>query len=99
MTITSAAVSPGPTTGPASPADAPPTVYGLLIALPAAERAELTAVSTQAYDSHGAIGISVAGKTWALPVVREPFTTGQFEILVSSRTQFLQLQRLLTPSG
>ncbi len=99
VTITSATVSPGPTTGPASPANAPPTAYGLLIALPAAERAELTAVSTQAYDSQGAIGISVAGKTWALPAVRKPFTTGQFEIVVSSRNQLLQLQRLLGASG
>ena len=38
VTITSAAVAPGPTVGPASPSDAPPSGYGLLIALPAAER-------------------------------------------------------------
>ena len=96
VTITSAAVSPGPTAGPASPSGAPPTVYGLFIALPAAERAELTAVSSQAYDSRGALGISVAGKTWALPPVMAPFTHGQFEIVVSSRNEFLQLQRILT---
>jgi hypothetical protein len=71
-------------------------VYGLFIALPAAERAELTAVTSQAYDSRGALGISVAGKTWALPPVMAPFTHGQFEIVVSSRTEFLQLQRMLT---
>jgi hypothetical protein len=98
VTITSAAVSPGPAAGPASPPNAPPTAYGLLIAAPA-DRAELTAASTQAYDSQGAIDISVAGKTWALPLVREPFTTGQFEIVVPTRNQLLQLQRLLTSSG
>jgi len=71
-------------------------VYGLLIALPAAEWAELTAVSSQAYNSRGALGISVAGKTWALPTVMAPFTHGQFEIVVSSRNEFRRLQRILT---
>jgi hypothetical protein len=99
VTIASAAVSPGPAAGPASASGAPATAYGLLITLPAANRAELTAVSTRAYDSQGAIGISVAGETWALPMVREPMTTGQFEIVMASRAQLLQLQRLLTSSG
>ena len=99
VTITSAAVAPGPTVGPASPSDAPPSGYGLLIALPAAERAELTAVSSQAYDSRGALGISVAGRTWALPTVMAPFTHGQFEILLPSRNEMLQLQRILASPG
>jgi hypothetical protein len=99
VTITSAAVSPGPTAGPASPPDAPPTAYGLLIALPAAERAELTAVTTQAYDSKGAVDISVTGKTWALPMTLAPLTHGQFAIMLPSRNEALQLQRILASSG
>ena len=99
VTITSAAVSPGPTVGAASPPDAPPPGYGHLIALPAAERAELTAVSSQAYDSRGALGISVAGRTWALPTVMAPFTHGQFEIVLPSRNEMLHLQRILASPG
>lgn len=99
VTFTTAAVSPGPTVGPASPTNAPPSAYGLLIALPAADRAELTAVTTQAYDSGGAIDISVDGKTWALPPVTRPFTGGLLEILLPGRNQALQLQRILTSSG
>lgn len=99
VTITSAAVAPGPTAGPASPSDAPPSEYGLLVAVPAADRAELTAVTTRAYDSQGAVDISVAGKTWALPMALAPFTHGQFTIMLSSRNEMLQLQRTLAPSG
>jgi hypothetical protein len=98
VTITSAAVSPGPTVGPASPPDAPPSAYGLLIALPDADRAELTAVTTQAYDSRGAVGISVAGTTWALPMTLAPITHGQFTIMLPSRNEALQLQRILASS-
>jgi hypothetical protein len=99
VTFTTAAVSPGPTVGPTSPPNAPPSAYGLLIALPASDRAKLTAVTMQAYDSRGALDISVASKTWALPTVTQPFTGGQFEILLPSRNQALQLQRKLTSSG
>jgi hypothetical protein len=99
VTITTAAVAPGPTAGPVSPSDAPPSMYGLLIALPAADRAELTAVTTQAYDSRGAVDISVAGKTWALPPAQAPLTHGQFTIMLPSRNEVLQLQRLLASSG
>jgi hypothetical protein len=98
VTFTTAAVSPGPTVGPASPSDAPPSAYGLLIALPAADRAQLTAVTTQAYDSQGAVDISVAGKTWALPLTQAPLTHGQFTIMLPSRNDALQLQRLLGSS-
>jgi hypothetical protein len=72
---------------------------GLIIALPAANRAALTAVTTTAYDSRGAIAITVAGKTWALPQMLAPLTHGQFEILLPTRNQALQLQRTLVPSG
>jgi hypothetical protein len=95
VTITTAAVAPGPTARPASPSDAPPSEYGLLIALPPADRAELTAVTTQAYDSGGAVDISVAGKTLDLATAQAPLTDGQFTIMLPSRNEVLQLQRLL----
>jgi hypothetical protein len=99
VTFDSAAVVPGPTVGPASPSGAPPGLYVLLIALPAADRAELTAVTTQAYDSQGAVDISVAGKTWGLPVAQAPLTYGQFTVALPSKNEALQLQRILTSSG
>lgn len=84
--------------GPASPADAPPTEYGLLISLPRADRAELAAVTTQATDSQGAVDISVAGKTWGLPIMQAPLTNGWFTIMLPSHSEVLQLQRILTAS-
>jgi hypothetical protein len=99
VTITSAGIAPGPTTGPASPSNAPPSGYGLLFFLPAAGQAELTAVTTQAADSKGAVDISVAGKIWGLPMTFAPITQGQFEIVVPSRSDVLQLQRILGSSG
>lgn len=98
VTFTSASVSPGPTSGPPGP-NAAPSSYGLLIGLPAADRAELTAVTTQAYDSRGAVDVSVAGKTWGLPMALAPLTGGRFIISVPSKNDFLQLQRMLAPPG
>jgi hypothetical protein len=99
VTITSAEVRPGLTASPASPPNAPPSLYGLLILLPAAGRAELTAVTTQAYDSQGVVDISIAGKTWALPLQLAPLTHGQFTIMLPSKNEALQLQRILTSPG
>jgi hypothetical protein len=96
VTFTSAAVAPGPTQAPASPSNASPSTYGLLIGLPAAERPELTAITTQAYNSRGAVDISVAGETWGLPLGLAPLTHGQFVIALPSRNDLLQLQRLLS---
>lgn len=87
---------------PPSPASQPASASGpagLVIALPAANRAALTAVTTTAYNSRGAIAITVAGKTWALPQVLTPITGGRFEIVLPSRSQALRLQRTLVPSG
>ena len=72
-------------------------MYGITVAVPAADVAAVTAVITQAYDSRGAIAISVAGKTWSAPEVIKPFLGRQFQIVVPSRNQFLQLQRILVP--
>jgi hypothetical protein len=111
VTFTSAAVLPGPTVQPVpvspgpgaqqvSPTDLPPpSAYGLLIAVPTADRAELTAVTTLAYDAQGAVDVSVAGKTWALPMAMAPITHSQFTIMLPSKSEILQLQRILAPSG
>jgi len=98
-TFTSAAVAPGPTVGPASPSNAPPSGYSLLISLPSADRAELTAVTTQAYNAHGAVDVSVAGQTWALPLAEAPLTQGDFEISLPTQSEVLKLERMLTPAG
>ena len=78
---------------------AAPGVYPITVAVPAADVAAVTAVITQAYDSHGAIAISVAGKTWAAVPVVQPFPGRQFQIMLPSMSTSLQLQRILVPSG
>jgi hypothetical protein len=110
VTFTSAAaspVSPQPANAPVSPqpANTPvavvpgPTVYAFTITLPAADVPALTAVTTTAADAKGAMTISIAGKTWALPIVEQPFTSQQLPIPLPSRSQALQLQRLLVASA
>ena len=101
VTFTSAAVSSlflvsNPRPSPGQPA--PPVQYGFTITLPAAAVPTLTAVTTTAYDAHGSLAITVAGRTWALPFVAGPFTSRNFQIALP-RSQALQLQRLLVASG
>jgi hypothetical protein len=96
VTITSAAVSSVTTfrhqQGPA--------FYGLVVAFPAADVAALTAVITQAYNAHDAVGTSVGGKLWQAPQPLGRFSALRAEqISVLSRTQAVQLHRLLVPSG
>lgn len=76
-----------------------PAQYGLSITLPAAEAAELTAITTEAFHSRDQIAFSVAGQTWDAPSTTRPFTNGQFEIPVPGTSQVLQLQRTLLPSA
>lgn len=103
VTITSAAVSP---VTPYQPKPAPGQAAGpaqheflITITLPASDAPALTAVTTTAYNAQGALAISVAGKSWALPTVARPFTGRQFQIPLSTRHQALQLQRTLAASG
>jgi hypothetical protein len=94
VTITSAAVS-SVTTNRNQPAS-----YGFVVAFPTADVAALTAVIRQAYDSGDALGMSVAGKLWQAPQPRSKFIALRAEqINLLSRTQALQLYRLLVPSG
>jgi hypothetical protein len=75
-----------------------PANYGLMISVPAADRAALFAITTKAYHSRNPLAIIVAGKTWGAPNVAGPFT-GRFEIPAQSANQALQLQRTLIPSA
>lgn len=99
VTITSAAVSavvadPVPAGQPRGLAP-----FGFTVAVPGADVAAVTALITQAYDSHAALGISVAGKLWEAPQVAQPFSGQQLQIAVLTRNQALKLYRLLIPSG
>jgi hypothetical protein len=101
VTITSAAVSSVSSFQPRTPsgqASGPP-VYQIMITLPAADVAAATAVVTTAYDSRGGVDFSVAGRTWALPMVFRPFRSQQLSVALPSKNQALQLHRLLVSSG
>ena len=76
-----------------------PAVYGLTFALPAAEAAALTAITTKAFESRDQMAISIAGKTWAVTIVAGPLTNGQFGIWVQSESQALQLEHELLQAG
>jgi len=96
VTVTSAAVS-SVTSYRNQPG---PAAYGFVVAFPAADVAALTALIRRAYDSGDALGISVAGKLWQAPQPRRRFAALRAEqINLLSRTQALQLYRLLVPSG
>jgi hypothetical protein len=45
------------------------------------------------------VGISVAGKLWEAPQVRQPFPGQRLQITLLSRNQARQLYRILVPSG
>jgi hypothetical protein len=99
-TITSAAVSPVsemPQRSPAGQPPAGPASYGFMVVVPSADVAAVTAVVRQAYDSRGAVDISVADRTWAAPQVIKPFPGRQFQIVLPSRNQTLRLYRILVP--
>ena len=99
--ITSAAVSSVSSFQPRTPSgQAPgPPAYQIMITLPAADVDAATAVVTTAYDSRGGVDFSVAGRTWALPMVFRPFRSQQLSVALLSKNQALQLHRLLVPSG
>jgi hypothetical protein len=96
LTITSAAV----TYFQQPAANQRPANYGVMITVPAADNAALLAITTKAYHSRARdqMAIIVAGKTWGVPTVVNPFTGG-FEIQAQNANQALQLQRTLIPSA
>jgi hypothetical protein len=92
VTITSAAIS-------SVSAHGQPALYGFMIAVPAADVAAVTAIIKRAYNSRGALGVNVDGKTWSAPEVLQPFSGRQLQVGLPSRNQALQLYRMLVPSG
>ena len=96
VTITSAQVS-SVTTNRNQPG---PAWYVFVVAFPTADVAALTALIRHAYDSGDAVGMSVAGKLWQAPQPRSKVNALRAEqVNLLSRTQALQLYRLLVPSG
>jgi hypothetical protein len=95
VTVTSAAV----TMAYQPAAGQQPALYGLNLTLSADQAAALTAITTKAFDTRNQMAVSIAGKTWGVFMTAEPFTNGQFGILVQSENQALQLQRILIPPG
>jgi hypothetical protein len=74
-----------------------PAVYGLNLTVPAAEAPALAAITTRSFDSRDPVAISTAGKTWEVTMTAGPFSNGQFGMWMQSKSQILQLQRILTP--
>jgi len=113
VTITSAAVSPVVSFRPPPPPgqQAPPVQYGFSITVPAADVPALAAVlptgsgppgppSASAVSSATPIPtVSVAGRTWVLLGYAAPSAGGQFDVMLPSRNQALQLHHLLVPAG
>jgi hypothetical protein len=110
LTITSAAFSAVSSYQPPPPPgqQAVPVQYGFWITLPAADVPALTAVTGTASGPQGpptasaatsALTISVGGRTWVLLGFATRFTGREFEALLPTRDQALQLQRVLAPAG
>ena len=91
-----------------------PVQYVFWITVPAADAPALTAVTTAvigprrpqspqgpptASVATTALTISVAGRTWVLVGFGTRFAGRQFEVALPSRTQALQLQRILAAPG
>jgi hypothetical protein len=99
VTITSAAVSSVLTYRPPPGEAKGPDLYGFIVAVPGADVTAVTAVIRQAYDTGSAVGISVAGRLWQAPMVRQPFPGQHLQITLLSRNPARQLHRILVPSG
>lgn len=113
VTITSAAVSAVFVFRPPTPSgqQAPPDQYGFWITLPAADVPALATIipaasavpgppSASVVTSATTIpAISVAGATWVLQGYATRSAGQQLEVTLPSRSQALQLQRILAASG
>jgi hypothetical protein len=98
VAIISAAISPVVTYHPA-PAPGqqaqPAASYGFMVGVPGAQVAAVTALITQAYRSHDALGVSVHGTLWEAPQVVQPFPGQQLQIALLTMSQAVQLHSLL----
>jgi hypothetical protein len=72
-----------------------PASWVVRINLPAAGAAELATVTTKLAGTQDQLAIIIAGQTWGMPVTLQPLTSGEFAIAAESKTQALQIQRLL----
>jgi hypothetical protein len=114
VTVTSAAVSAITSFQPPTPQgqQAVPTQYGFWITLPAADAPTLTAIATMAPQTRPGSGpvaasaanapifaITVAGRTWVPIGYATRIAARQLEVMLASRSQALQLQAILAPSG
>ena len=74
-------------------------MYGFIVAVPGADVTAVTAIIRQAHDTGSAVGVSVAGKLWQAPLVRQPFPGQHLQITLLSRNQARQLHHILVPAG
>jgi hypothetical protein len=72
-----------------------PASWVVRINLSAAEAAALAAVTTKLAGTQDQLAIIIAGQTWSMPVTLEPLTGGEFAFSTESKSQALQVQRLL----
>jgi hypothetical protein len=72
-----------------------PASWVVRINLPAAEATALAAVTTRLAGTQDQLAIIIAGQTWAMPLTMQPLTGGEFAFSAESKSQALQVQRLL----
>jgi len=100
VTLTRAAVS-GPITQSPSGAQAgqaQATSYVILVTVPAADVAAVTALIKSAYTVQGAMDVSTGGTNWSFPQVIAPFPGRQLQIALPSMSKAAQLYRVLVPA-
>jgi hypothetical protein len=94
VTFTTAGVAVAEQPGGSQPVQHPAS-WVVRVYLPAAEAAELGAVTTKLAGTQDQLAIIIGGQTWGMPVTLQPLTTGEFSISAQSKNQALQVQRLL----
>jgi hypothetical protein len=94
VTFTSAGVAVAEQPARSQPVQQPAS-WVVRINLPTAEAAELAAVTTKLAGTQDQLAIIIAGQTWAMPLTMQPLTGGEFAFSAESKSQALQIQRLL----
>jgi hypothetical protein len=94
VTFTSAGVAVAEQPARSQPVQQPAS-WVVRINLPAAEAAELGAVTTKLAGTKDQLAIIIAGQTWSMPLTLQPLTGGEFAFSAESKSQALQVQRLL----
>jgi hypothetical protein len=94
LTLTSAGVRVAEVPGGSQPVQHPAS-WQVQINLPRAEATELAAITTKLAGTSAQLAIIIAGQTWGMPVTLQPLDQGQFVIGAQSKSQALQIQRLL----